>query len=206
MAFKKSLMNRPPRKYAGAYQTLGDFVYLTAYFTEPSNVCDEEAKLDSNVVGDKLVFLVGTDKYVSVPLEMKNIEGTKWVKGYCVKYMGTHYWYDISVDMNCDDFFPFIMLYDPEGKLIGFSPAIGGVSVDSPRVEHPPPKLFEKPHLPTCASKFERYTTQHFYFTPISLKTHGCGKYGGGKFPNPEILDFIVDLIGKALKEILNAM
>lgn len=172
MAFKKSLMNPPPRKYAGAYQTLGDFVYITAYFTEPRKVCDKYSVQYSDIVGDKLMFLAGRDKYLIAPLENKNIESTKWVKGNCVMLMGTHYWYDISDDMNCADNFPFLLLYNTKGQLHAFVYVLTGIYVDSPRVEHLPLPVF--PKFPTCASKFAHHTTQHVYLTKIGRKTHGC--------------------------------
>lgn len=51
---------------------------------------------------------------------------------------GRHYWYDISADMNCDDFYPMFLLYN-SGHLTGFGWVAQG-NAASPRYEHPPPK------------------------------------------------------------------
>ena len=51
---------------------------------------------------------------------------------------GRHYWYDISADMDCDDFYPMFLLYN-SGHLTGFGWVAQG-NAASPRYEHPPPK------------------------------------------------------------------
>ena len=50
---------------------------------------------------------------------------------------GQHYWYDISANMKCENFFPVFLLYNSK-KLTGFGWAMQG-DVKSPRVEHPTP-------------------------------------------------------------------
>ena len=52
--------------------------------------------------------------------------------------IGRHYWYNISKDMDCKDFYPMFLLYNKKERLTGF----GWVSMgraESSRYEHPPP-------------------------------------------------------------------
>ena len=51
-------------------------------------------------------------------------------------FLGQHYWYDISNDMDCEDFFPFFLLYNSD-VLNGFGFATAA-NLDSKRIEHPP--------------------------------------------------------------------
>ena len=48
---------------------------------------------------------------------------------------GRHYWYNISADMSCDDFFPVFLLYNRD-RLTGFGWVARG-NANSPRYEHP---------------------------------------------------------------------
>ena len=54
--------------------------------------------------------------------------------------LGQHYWYDISADMNCDDFFPVFLLYNKK-QLKGFGWNVGA-NLTSERFEHPTPRAF----------------------------------------------------------------
>lgn len=69
--------------------------------------------------------------------------------------LGRHYWYNISKDMDCKDFYPMFLLYNKKGRLTGF----GWVSMgraESSRYEHPPPNRLNvsiriKAHVLNCA-------------------------------------------------------
>jgi len=181
MAYKTELKKKGKyRKYAGVMQEVhearGKFYYLTAYFTDPKKICDTKIQRAKGIIGDKLVFLAGKDKYVEAPLLSKDAAGTKWVLGRCFIGMGTHYWYDISSDMNCDDLFPAFLMYN-KGKLSGWGFATD-VQVTSSRVEHPSSMLiwlfFKKDSLPKCLPKLDSRSTQHVYFTKVGMFTHLC--------------------------------
>ena len=61
-----------------------------------------------------------------------------WMKH--VNFLGQHYWYNISTNMKCEDFFPVFLLYN-SGKLTGFGWAVEA-DIKSSRVEHPTPDKF----------------------------------------------------------------
>jgi len=180
MAFKAGNKKYETGKYGGAYQLVEvnnatKYYFMTAYFTDPNKVCSEDTKRNGGVIGEKLIFLIGKDKYVEGPLNMEGTKGSKWTLGKCFPRMGTHYWYDISRNMDCGDIFPFFLMYDKK-KLTGWGYAFKGW-VDSPRVEHPPSWLlwafFKKESLPQCLKSGSR-TTQHVYMTKVAWLTHLC--------------------------------
>jgi len=180
MAYKTELKKKGKYgKYAGVrqevHETGGNFYYLTAYFTDPKKICDTKIHRSEDI-GDKLVFLAGKEKYVEAPLLSKDAGGTKWILGSCYYAMGTHYWYDISSDMDCDDIFPVFLLYN-KGKLTGWGWATD-VHVKSSRVEHPSSKLiwlfFKKETFPKCVPQIDFHSTQHVYFTKVGRYTHRC--------------------------------
>jgi len=176
MAYKTELKKKGKyNKYAGAKKKVhekdGTFYYLTAYFTEPKKICDAKVQRTRGIIGDKLVFLAGNDKYIEAPLLRRDTTGTHWVLGRRSRGMGTHYWYDISSDIDCDDFFPAFLLYN-NGKLTGWGWAID-VHITSSRVEHPPARyihlFFKEETLPKCFPLLESRSTQHVYFTKVRM-------------------------------------
>lgn len=181
MAFKADVQRYELGKYGGAYQRVkhedgNSYYYMTAYFTDPSKICQENAVHESDVIGNKLMFLVGEDKYVEGPLKTGGTEGTKWMKGKCMPGMGLHYWYDINKEMDCGDVFPFFLMYHKQ-KLNGWGFAFRGM-VSSPRLEHPPAKylwyFFKQETLPMCLLKAKARTTQHVYMNKLAMSTRMC--------------------------------
>lgn len=179
MAYKTS--THTVGKYSGAYQVVeekeGMFYYLTAYFTDPKIICDSELARGRSMVGDKLIFLAGKDKYMEAPLRVRGTAGTKWVPGRCFPQMGTHYWYDVSQDMECADHFPFFLLYNPNSQLVAWGFAIMGMT-KSPRLEHltgPMMKLvFQEKTLPKCIMEAKARTSQHVFFIEVGPSTNTC--------------------------------
>jgi len=147
--------------------------YLTAYFTDLANICSDKQVRTPNVVGDKLLIQTNANRdLMEIPLKETDVLGkTPFIKGKCFYGMGQHYWYDISNDMDCEDFYPVFLLYNG-GELNAFGWATSGM-VDSPRVEHPPNSAFglsffwPKDKFPKCVLEEEqirrRLTTQHIY-------------------------------------------
>ena len=67
------------------------YIYMTAYFTDPNNICrigKRTCGRESSVVGDRLVFLHRGNKYMDIPLSEEQLKGTKWVQGNCAPRMG----------------------------------------------------------------------------------------------------------------------
>jgi len=186
LTFNADLKQGEYRKYAGAWHKAheadGDYYYLTAYFTEPKSICDKNINRPEGIIGDRLFFRVGEDKYIEAPLLREDTNGTKWTLGRCFPGMGTHYWYDVSRGMDCDDIFPFFLLYNKKGHLNawGFSTDI---QLEHPRVEHPPwwfiPMFFKTATLPICLGQLDHRTTMHVYFTKVGEYTHRCLNLSG---------------------------
>ncbi|CAG0921509.1 unnamed protein product [Notodromas monacha] len=80
---------------------------------------------------------------------------------------GDHFWYRVSPDLDCNEFFPAFLLYN-QGELTGFGWAVQGI-YESDHVEYPPSfvlNLFMNP-VPTCLPGLVDtigVTTQHIYF------------------------------------------
>lgn len=163
-----------------AYLKIGNNIHMTAYFTSPDNICDADraSRRQVGAVGDKLVLLMGRDKYMDIPLYQKQMEGSNsnWKLGQCFPGMGTHYWYGISKKMNCADVAPFFLMYN-KGVLGGWGFTVIA-DISSPRVEHPPARFlgyfFKKETMPQCIREVRQRTTQHVYFTDVTWTSHLC--------------------------------
>lgn len=174
-------------KYSGAYTLIKEgenfFYYLTAYFRNPKTICDESVGSNDGTIGDRLVFYAGKneqgkDTFIEAPLTQDAAVGTKWVMGSCFSFMGVHYWYDINEGMECEDFFPYFLLYNKwKGHLVGWGFATRGM-VESPRLEHPPPfatkYFFKKGSQPKCFKEQKAFSTQHVYFSKVGWFSHNC--------------------------------
>ncbi|GFO02762.1 hypothetical protein PoB_002926700 [Plakobranchus ocellatus] len=96
---------------------------ITAYFTDPSKICTEgrtDEQFDEEGTGDNLWIQIGEDPstLMAIPKQQADIQ-PPWEMGGCVPTMGRHYWYNQTVDMDCDNFFPVFLMYN-EGMLTGF--------------------------------------------------------------------------------------
>ncbi|RMX37130.1 hypothetical protein pdam_00015753 [Pocillopora damicornis] len=173
----------------------GDNYVITAYFTDPETICSGPRPV-TPYLGDQLLLQTGNkiSNTMSIPFKQEDLAGTKWVRGGCFPSMGKsksylfyyflynqeevhqpinfwgfsgrHYWYNISPDMDCRDFYPMFLLYNRD-RLTGFGwVAIG--NADSPRYEHPPAKrlglgFFLSATKPKCIANLKSLTTQHVY-------------------------------------------
>lgn len=72
----------------GPFYDNGEMYVLTAYFTDPNHVCDDENNRPKGVVGDELYLQVGVYEYMKVPLLESELASTKWMKGKCFFGMG----------------------------------------------------------------------------------------------------------------------
>jgi len=164
----------------------GVFWFQTAYFVDPDTICSKgrsKADLEKDGTGTGLWIQTGPDPskdLVTFPLAEKEIKNTKWgPNGKCLPTMGVHYWYNTSLDMDCDDFFPNCLLYN-HGQLTAFCFAINGV-IESPRYDSPHPTNdkfggFIDP-VPKCFfsdKTFFKLTTLHVYFHSNPRLTSNC--------------------------------
>lgn len=144
-----------------------DMYVITAYFTEPRLICSG-SRPSSQYLGDQLLLQTGpqSSNTMAIPFKQEDLERTEWVRGGCFPAMGRHYWYNISANMDCDDFYPMFLLYNRD-RLTGFGWVAQG-NADSSRYEHPPPNrlkygFFQSGTMPKCIPKIKSLTTQHVY-------------------------------------------
>lgn len=163
----------------------GEYWTLTAYFIDPSLICGEgrtQEEFEKTGTGTGLWIQQGpkpiSDVY-NVPLKEKDIKNTKWGSGRCHWTMGVHYWYNVTSDMNCNDFQPECLLYN-EGKLTAFCFAINGKyssdRYDSPHANAKSIAGFMNP-VPKCFTKNPTYSiqsTMHIYFAANPQVTSNC--------------------------------
>ncbi|XP_060065158.1 uncharacterized protein LOC132545493 [Ylistrum balloti] len=174
---KNATVEFPPNKQINhPFVSVDNMYYLTAYFTNPATICTTgrtAEKFASDGTGDSLFIQNGTDAAKNsfvVPKEETYLDSTKWTKGHCFVSMGEHYWYNVTSDMNCDDFFPVFLLYN-KGRLNAFGWALG-TPMTSNRTEHPPSsviKEFINP-VPQCLLNKAQLSTMHIYLTSTPLE------------------------------------
>lgn len=178
---KVASRNFPSPKWASLFIKAAqpDMFTITAYFVNPARICNggrtaEEFAKDGT--GTALYIQNGPDpekNLLSIPLTEDAVGKTSWTKGHCFIGMGQHYWFNVSEDMSCDEFFPMCLLYT-EGKLNAFCWAFDAdLTSKSGRYEYPPALtfgLFMKP-VPTCLSEQGKLSTMHVY---MSDQLNGC--------------------------------
>ena len=73
----------------GAWVEDGDSLVLTAYFVDPSTICNSQRN-DDTYLGDSLAIQIGPtpSSLMEIPLDEEDIPQTKWVKGKCFVGMG----------------------------------------------------------------------------------------------------------------------
>jgi len=135
----------PPETTAGhPFVDDGDYYTLTTYFVDPAIICDPGRTMEQfgrDGTGDRLIIQNGTNALtdgISIPRDQADIEGkTMWTRGKCFWTMGLHFWYNSRVEMSCDEWFPFFLLYN-KNRLTAFgyaTPSVGKLTC--PRYEHP---------------------------------------------------------------------
>ncbi|XP_031568106.1 uncharacterized protein LOC116302857 [Actinia tenebrosa] len=148
----------------GPWVLEGNMYVMTAYFTDPSTICSSKDK--RKYYGDRLLIWNGADNStIAIPFKEEDLAGTKWVAGKCFPMMGQHYWYDISNDMDCNDFYPVFIMYNGK-RLNSFGWNTYG-DLKSKRYEHPTKDklgyFFDPKTAPKCLQTAGPLTTQHIY-------------------------------------------
>jgi len=150
--------------------------HLTAYYVDPSTICTTGRTADqfgSQGTGNGLWIQNGTDyttgNLLQIPMTQAGMGSTSWTLGHCFYTMGVHYWYNVTKDMSCDNFFPFFILYNDQ-KLNSWGFATNYAGGGSNRYEHPPHSAiggFMNP-VPDCFTSdpsFNALSTMHVYMT-----------------------------------------
>ncbi|XP_025094545.1 uncharacterized protein LOC112564143 [Pomacea canaliculata] len=162
----------PPLPLRNVFQEDGnDRVALTAYFTDPAIICTTgrtSSTFQEEGTGSNLYIQTGSDPLTQsslIPRQEKDIAKTPWKRGRCFVGMGVHYWFNVTQNMSCDNFFPAFLLYN-DGKLNAFGWALG-IPQTSSRFEHPSRSSlswFFDP-VPSCLSQQPDLSTMHIYLT-----------------------------------------
>jgi len=150
----------------------GDFWTITAYFIDPSKICTTgrtSEQFQEQGTGTGLWFQNGTNPLqdlIQIPLLESDIKKTGWKFGHCFYTMGNHYWYNVTRDMDCKQFYPNCLMYNG-GKLTAFCFAVN-TYLTSKRYEHPTPKDAEKfiDPVPDCFfndPSYGKLSTIHVY-------------------------------------------
>jgi len=189
-AAPKSRYSAPPQSQGKYYLDDGDYWTVTTYFVDPSTICSQgrsKADLASQGTGTGLWLQYGQDPIkdsVKIPDTEEEMKKTKWGHGKCFYTMGMHYWYNVTQDMDCDDFAPNCILYNG-GKLNAFCFSTGAnlINLLDPvrRWDFPAPlnvvlNKFLNP-VPDCFFKNPRYvleSTMHIYFNDSPRTTSNC--------------------------------
>ncbi|KAK2567671.1 hypothetical protein P5673_008527 [Acropora cervicornis] len=126
-------------------------VALTAYFRNPKKICVCKPKCKQRMrkkppIGDRLWIQMAdfrfSKKVMVSPLNRNQLTDTPWIEGTCIRAMGLHYHYNISIGFDCDKALPFFLLFCPQSKsLIGFGWG-GPFHVSSDEWEKPSPLVF----------------------------------------------------------------
>jgi len=129
------------------------------------SIKQEEAKR-SGSLGSGLYYENGSSRSMILLPNYESSLQSDWVEGACFVSMGTHYWKDITTDMDCDDFFPIGIMYN-DGELVTFLVNTLG---DEPSSywEHPDEStlfLFFKDVQPTCFETAGTLSTMHMFVT-----------------------------------------
>ncbi|XP_046542949.1 uncharacterized protein LOC124253249 [Haliotis rubra] len=144
--------------------------FITAYFMDPNRICSTgrtSSQYSEEGTGTRLLVQNGTipGEYITIPMTESELLRTPWTRGRCFPWMGVHYWYDISLNMDCDRFFPVFLMYNG-GKLNSFGWAFNA-NLSSRRFEHPPESQFGRflNPVPRCLSGLGRMSTLHIYMS-----------------------------------------
>lgn len=140
--------NYPSPSIQKFFNDEGTFWSITAYFTDPANICSKnissQPQSNANSLGDRIV-IVSDRISVNLPLNESDVNSSFWTRGKCFWTMGRHYWGDVSGQVNAetkvDNFLPFFLMYNNR-KLNAFG-WVFNADLSSPRYEHPSVKMFK---------------------------------------------------------------
>jgi len=163
------ITTQPPVEITPPWEDQGNGLWtITYFFEDPSNVCNVSPGTKRLDTLDQLALRNGdTNQYISLPLQESDIQAP-WVLSHCFATMGTHYWYNITREMDCNYFYPAGVMYW-DGVLSAFL-VDTATSQTSSRWEHPSQSalgLFFYPATePQCLFQSGlTLSTMHFFIT-----------------------------------------
>jgi hypothetical protein len=148
----------------------GDRWAISAYFTDPSKICTtgrtaEQFALEGT--GSNLYIQNSTVPELStvVPSRIEGTATTLWTRAKCFPVMGIHHYYDLRLDLDCNELFPVTLLYN-NGQLTVFAWTLL-VAMPSNRFEQSTQNIFPyfMDPVPTCMNQYDIVSTQHVYLT-----------------------------------------
>ncbi|KAK3730778.1 hypothetical protein RRG08_015694 [Elysia crispata] len=162
---------QPTEKLKPPFNLVHDRYVTSAYFVDPSKICSEgrtKQSFDVEGTGTNLWLQNGTtpDDVVLIPKNQSDLVGTKWTEGRCFVTMGMHYWHNAVPDLDCETFFPALLLYN-EGKLNTFGWVLLTEMMDDSfeRTGINYVAAFMK-SVPKCIRKMKtKVSTMHIYLT-----------------------------------------
>jgi len=115
---------------------------ITIYFQDPANICTQSGNLLKDSFGESLLLKKSDGTTENLPLDPSDltIGAPNWVLATCFIGMGTHYWKNITRDMDCAYSYPVALMYT-QGSLRTFLfnlVSLTGAQESSSRWEHPP--------------------------------------------------------------------
>jgi len=121
---------------------------VTVYFQDPSTICTSSNRLLTTQFGDSLLLRKSDGTTENLPLNSNDltIGAPDWVLATCFIGMGTHYWKNTTVDMDCNYLFPVAIMYTQD-TLRTFLFALlstTGALESSSRWEHPPQSALQQ--------------------------------------------------------------
>jgi charged multivesicular body protein 7 len=171
----------PPRPLLGSFILEDTDSYsMTVYFVNPSIICTTGRTADdfkNDGTGTGLWLQNGPDPLKNtfvVPALESEMKASYplWGSGKCFWTMGQHYWYNVTLDMPCNDILPYCLLYNA-GNLNAFCFQIDYDVTPSKRYEHPTPAQAGSCCLdpvPSCITG--KQSTLHVFLTNDYLANH----------------------------------
>jgi len=157
---------QPPSPITPPWEPQSDGSWtISLYFEDPDNVCNAGVRTET-MLGDQLTLRNGnTGENIQFPLNESGVM-SPWVQSPCFVSMGTHYWYNITQDMDCDYFYPVGLMYW-DGVLVTFLVDIG-LSEPGSRWEHPSGSaldfFFNADTMPSCLTASGKVlSTMHMF-------------------------------------------
>jgi len=153
------------------------FFVVTAYFVEPSIICEggrTEESLTTEGTGTGLWFQNGPTPadLIQVPMNRADAEAEGWSHNSCFPGMGRHNFFQVDKfeETGCLETRPAFILYNKQDEMTGFGFTAQGVAASARWVEHPPNLAIElilgEP-VPQCVldqNTLVGTTTMHVYF------------------------------------------
>jgi len=156
----------------------GDDYWTTSHYIvsqETLNSGGRHGPLDETV---QFLWVQNGHQLMQIPTSESELSSTLFKKQNCIPNMGTHYYYNMTEELDCNKLFSYFPLVK-EGRVIGLGWQIIGKTTerDRPWFESPPARAVEMtiPSAPPCLqdwAKTYEVTSLHMYYidTPWKIK------------------------------------